>query len=59
MTGSGYTEPPTITIASADESWGVDASVRGEITGGRLTTVDINLKQRGYTTTFTLCLSFW
>ena len=49
--GSGYTEPPTITIASADESWGVDASVRGEITGGRLTTVDIISNGRGYTTT--------
>ena len=49
--GSGYTEPPTITIASADESWGVDASVRGGITGGRLTAVDIISNGRGYTTT--------
>tara|TARA_Y100000004_G_scaffold153_2_gene227 strand:- start:2770 stop:4350 length:1581 start_codon:yes stop_codon:yes gene_type:complete len=49
--GSGYVEPPTITIASAGESWGIDASVRAEITGGKVTTVDIISNGRGYNTT--------
>lgn len=49
--GSGYTETPTITIASADESWGIDASLRAEISNGKLTSVDIISNGRGYTTT--------
>jgi hypothetical protein len=49
--GSGYTENPTITIDSADESWGIDASLNGEIVGGKLTTVNIISNGRGYTNT--------
>ena len=49
--GSGYTGTPVVTIAGADESWGIDASVRANVTNGKVTSVDIVSNGRGYTDT--------
>ena len=46
--GSGYTESPVITIESPSESWGIDASLRGEVNNGKLTSIDIISNGRGY-----------
>lgn len=46
--GSGYTEPPTITISSPEVSWGVKAQATATITGGIVTEIDIISDGRGY-----------
>ena len=47
--GSGYTSPPTITIAEPTESWGIRATATGTITNGVLTSIDMISNGRGYT----------
>ena len=47
--GSGYTSPPTITIAEPTESWGIRANATGTITNGVLTSIDMISNGRGYT----------
>ena len=47
--GSGYTSPPTITIAEPSESWGIRATATGTITNGVLTSIDMISNGRGYT----------
>jgi hypothetical protein len=47
--GSGYTSPPTITIGSPSESWGIPATAVAQISNGAVTTVDIVSSGRGYT----------
>lgn len=49
--GSGYTSTPVVTIAGADESWGIDATARANVVNGRVTSVDIISNGRGYTNT--------
>lgn len=49
--GSGYTEPPTITIGQPDEtSWGVVAQASAIVENGTVTVVDMISNGRGYKT---------
>ena len=51
--GSGYNEPPVITIEDPDtvNDWGVPATAVSEILGGSLSNIEIISNGRGYTTT--------
>ena len=55
--GSGYTIPPTITIGSPSESWGIPATAIAEITAGSVSSVTIVTSGRGYTSTPSISIS--
>jgi hypothetical protein len=47
--GSGYSRPPSVTIDSPVTPWGVSASAVCEVSGGRVTSIEIISSGRGYT----------
>jgi len=49
--GSGYTTPPTVTIAAPSESWGIRATAVATIKNGAVDEIDIVSNGRGYTST--------
>ena len=55
--GSGYTIPPTITIGSPSESWGIPATAIAELTAGQVSSVTIVTSGRGYTSTPSISIS--
>ena len=55
--GSGYTSPPTITIGSPSESWGIPATAIAELTAGQVSSVTIVTSGRGYTSTPSISIS--
>jgi hypothetical protein len=55
--GSGYSNPPSITIESPSVSWGIDAQATAEIAGGSVTTVNLISSGRGFTTPPTVTVS--
>ena len=55
--GSGYNSPPTITIGSPSESWGITATALPTVTNGFVTDVEILSSGRGYETTPTITFS--
>ena len=55
--GTGYTNTPTITIAPPSTSWGVQATAVAEISGGRLTNINLISSGRGYTSVPAITIS--
>ena len=55
--GSGYNSPPTITIGSPNEPWGITATAIPTVTNGFVTDVEILSSGRGYTSTPTITFS--
>ena len=55
--GSGYTIPPTITIGSPSEPWGIPATAIAELTAGQVSSVTIVTSGRGYTSTPSISIS--
>ena len=55
--GSGYSNPPSITIESPDVSWGIDAQATAEITNGSVTNVNLVSSGRGFATLPTVTVS--
>ena len=55
--GSGYTSPPTITIGSPSESWGIPATAIAELTAGQVSSITIVTSGRGYTSTPSISIS--
>tara|TARA_B100001057_G_scaffold299571_1_gene299696 strand:- start:17890 stop:20364 length:2475 start_codon:yes stop_codon:yes gene_type:complete len=55
--GSGYTIPPTVTIGSPSESWGIPATAIAELTAGQVSSVTIVTSGRGYTSTPSISIS--
>jgi hypothetical protein len=55
--GSGYSNPPTITIESPSVPWGIIAQATAEITNGSVTTVNLVSSGRGFTTLPTVTVS--
>ena len=49
--GSGYTTPPTVTIAAPSESWGIQATAVATIKNGAVDEIEIISTGRGYTST--------
>jgi hypothetical protein len=49
--GTGYTNPPSVTIDAPSESWGVPATAVANISNGSVTSIDIVSNGRGYSTT--------
>jgi len=49
--GSGYTTPPTVTIAAPSESWGIQATAVATIKNGTVDEIAIISTGRGYTST--------
>ena len=49
--GSGYTTPPTVTIAAPSESWGIQATAVASIKNGVVDEITIISTGRGYTST--------
>jgi len=46
--GTGYTTPPTVTISSPGESWGVNSTASADIENGVVKSVNIISNGRGY-----------
>ena len=55
--GTGYTNPPTITISDPPESWGVTATVAADITNGSVSEVNLISNGRGYSSSATVTVS--
>ena len=55
--GSGYTIPPTITIGSPSEPWGIPATAIAELTAGQVSSITIVTSGRGYTSTPSISIS--
>ena len=55
--GSGYTSPPTITIGTPSEPWGIPATAVAELTAGQVSSVTIVTSGRGYTSTPSISIS--
>ena len=55
--GTGYTTTPTITITAPSTSWGVQATAVAEISGGRLTNINLISSGRGYTSVPTITIN--
>ena len=55
--GSGYTSPPTITIAAPGTAWGVQATAVASIKNGSVDEITLVSSGRGYTTTPTITVS--
>jgi len=49
--GSGYTTPPTVTIAAPSESWGIQATAAATIKNGAVDEITVISTGRGYTST--------
>ena len=49
--GSGYTSPPTVTIAAPGTAWGIQATAVATIVNGELDTIELISSGRGYTST--------
>jgi len=49
--GSGYTTPPTVTIAAPSESWGIQATGAATIKNGAVDEITVISTGRGYTST--------
>ena len=49
--GSGYTIPPTITIGTPSEAWGIPATAVAELTAGQVSSIVLVTSGRGYTST--------
>jgi len=49
--GSGYTTPPSVTIAAPSESWGVKATAAATIKNGAVDEITLVSTGRGYTST--------
>jgi len=49
--GSGYTTPPTVTIAAPSESWGIQATAVATIKNGAVDEISVISTGRGYTST--------
>ena len=55
--GSGYTSPPTITIAAPGTAWGIQATAVASIKNGSVDEITLVSSGRGYTTTPTITVS--
>ena len=55
--GSGYTSPPTITIAAPGTAWGVQATAVASIKNGSVDEITLVSSGRGYTSTPTITVS--
>ena len=55
--GSGYTSPPTVTIAAPGTSWGINATAVASIKNGRVDEINIVSTGRGYTSTPSISVS--
>ena len=55
--GSGYTSPPTVTIAAPGTAWGVQATAVASIKNGSVDEITLVSSGRGYTTTPTITVS--
>ena len=55
--GSGYTSPPTITIAAPGTSWGIQATAVASIKNGSVDEITLVSSGRGYTSTPTITVS--
>jgi len=55
--GTGYLEPPTITISDPPTDWGVTALAAAEVVNGSVVAIEIISSGRGYVTTPTLTIS--
>ena len=55
--GTGYTAVPTITITPPSTSWGVQATAVAEISGGKLTNINLISSGRGYASVPTITIS--
>ena len=55
--GSGYTSPPTITIAAPGTSWGVQATAVASIKDGAIDEITLVSSGRGYTSTPSVTVS--
>ena len=55
--GTGYINPPTITISDPPESWGVTATVAADITNGSVSEVNLISNGRGYSSSATVTVS--
>jgi len=52
--GSGYTSPPTVTIAAPGTSWGIQATAVASIRNGSVDEITLVSSGRGYTSTPTI-----
>ena len=55
--GTGYLEPPTITISDPPTDWGVTALAAAEVVNGSVVDIEIISSGRGYVTAPTLTIS--
>ena len=55
--GSGYTSPPTITIAAPGTAWGIQATAVASIKNGSVDEISLVSSGRGYTTTPSITVS--
>jgi hypothetical protein len=55
--GSGYTSPPTVTIAAPGTAWGIQATAVASISGGSVDEITIVSGGRGYTSTPTITVT--
>ena len=55
--GSGYTTPPSITIGTPSEAWGIPATAVATLTAGVVTEINIVTSGRGYTSTPSISFS--
>ena len=55
--GSGYTSPPTVTIAAPSQSWGINATAIATIENGSVSEITIVSEGRGYTSTPSISFS--
>ena len=55
--GSGYTSPPTVTIAAPGTSWGIQATAVASIKNGSVDEITLVSSGRGYTSTPTITVS--
>ncbi len=55
--GSGYTSPPTVTIAAPATAWGVQATAVASINNGSVDEITLVSSGRGYTSTPTITVS--
>jgi len=46
--GTGYTTPPSVTIESPPETWGINATAVAEISGGSVTGIAVATNGRGF-----------
>ena len=55
--GSGYTSPPTVTIAAPGTAWGIQATAVATIVNGEIDTIELISSGRGYTSTPSITVS--